>query len=97
LSIGFPWRHRDAKEERMLVLSRKPLQSIMIGSGVKITVVAVERNQVRIGIEAPREVAIVRSELMDPRREDVGDGGAKPERLPVIASESALPARGATA
>ena len=36
----------------MLVLSRKPLQSIMIGSDIKITVVKVDRNQVRIGIEA---------------------------------------------
>ena len=41
----------------MLVLSRKPLQSIMIGSDIKITIVKVERNQVRIGIEAPREMS----------------------------------------
>ena len=40
----------------MLVLSRKPMQSIMIGPGIKITIVKVERNQVRIGIEAPRDL-----------------------------------------
>jgi carbon storage regulator len=48
----------------MLVLSRKPLQSIMIGSDIKITVVKVDRNQVRIGIEAPQDVPILRDELI---------------------------------
>ena len=48
----------------MLVLSRKPLQSIMIGSDIKITVVKVDRNQVRIGIEAPADVTILRDELI---------------------------------
>ena len=49
----------------MLVLSRKPLHSIMIGPDIKITVVKVERNQVRIGIEAPRELTILRDELVE--------------------------------
>jgi carbon storage regulator len=59
-----PRRHRDAKEVRMLVLSRKPLQSIVIGPDIRITIVKVERNQVRIGIEAPRDVTILRDELI---------------------------------
>jgi carbon storage regulator len=49
----------------MLVLSRKPLQSIVIGSDIRITIVKVERNQVRIGIEAPRNVTILRDELVE--------------------------------
>lgn len=49
----------------MLVLSRKPLQSIMLGSNIKITVVKVERNQVRIGIEAPQDISILRAELLE--------------------------------
>lgn len=49
----------------MLVLSRKPLQSVMIGQDIRITIVKVERNQVRIGIEAPRDVTILRNELVD--------------------------------
>lgn len=49
----------------MLVLSRKLSQQIMIGSDVKITIVKIERNQVRIGIEAPDEIAILRGELID--------------------------------
>jgi len=59
----------------MLVLSRKLSQQIMIGSDVKITIVKIERNQVRIGIEAPDEVAILRGELIDnfttPEADDV--------------------------
>ncbi len=49
----------------MLVLSRKLSQQILIGSDIKITVVKIERNQVRIGIEAPDEVSILRAELFD--------------------------------
>jgi len=49
----------------MLVLSRKPLESILIGSDVRITVLKVERSHVRIGIEAPGSVTILRAELVD--------------------------------
>lgn len=49
----------------MLVLSRKALQSVVIGQDVKITVIRVEGNQVRIGIEAPGDVRILRGELVE--------------------------------
>ncbi|WP_165246490.1 carbon storage regulator CsrA [Paludisphaera soli] len=49
----------------MLVLSRKAMQSVMIGSDIRITVVRVEGNQVRIGIEAPQDVRILRGELLE--------------------------------
>jgi carbon storage regulator len=41
------------------------MQSIMIGQDIKITVVKIERNQVRIGINAPRDLIILRDELTD--------------------------------
>lgn len=47
----------------MLVLSRKALQSIRIGTDVRLTVVKVGRGHVRLAIEAPRNVAILRDEL----------------------------------
>jgi carbon storage regulator len=50
----------------MLVLSRKVNERILIGEHVRITVVATRGNQVRIGIEAPDEVAIFREELIRP-------------------------------
>jgi carbon storage regulator len=49
----------------MLVLSRKVNQSIMVGDDVRIVIVAVDRDQVKLGIEAPREVAVHRSEIYD--------------------------------
>lgn len=48
----------------MLVLSRKLLEGIVIGDDVKITVVKVDRNHVRLGIEAPSDVVVVREELL---------------------------------
>jgi carbon storage regulator CsrA len=47
----------------MLVLSRKLKQEILIGENVKITVLKVKGNTVRLGIEAPRDVHVVRGEL----------------------------------
>ena len=47
----------------MLVLSRKPGERILIGSDVKITVIRIGPNSVRIGIDAPGHVNIVREEL----------------------------------
>ena len=47
----------------MLVLSRKANQSIMIGSDIRILVVGVDRDQVKLGIEAPRNVPVHRLEI----------------------------------
>ncbi|MCL4111608.1 UNVERIFIED_CONTAM: hypothetical protein GTU68_033548 [Idotea baltica] len=47
----------------MLVLSRKPGERILIGDDVAVTVVRIGPNNVRIGIEAPRSMNIVREEL----------------------------------
>lgn len=47
----------------MLVLSRKLNEKIVIDGGIVITVVKIDRNQVRIGIEAPGNVAVFREEI----------------------------------
>ena len=47
----------------MLVLSRKTRQQIQIGDNVVVTILLVKGNTVRVGIEAPRDVRVVRSEL----------------------------------
>ncbi|MGP0066457.1 MAG: carbon storage regulator CsrA [Isosphaeraceae bacterium] len=49
----------------MLVLSRKRDQSIVIDGDIRITVVSIHGNQVRLGIEAPNSVSIFREELRD--------------------------------
>lgn len=47
----------------MLVLSRKTQEQIIIGDNVKITLLRIDGNKVRIGIDAPREVRVIRGEL----------------------------------
>ena len=47
----------------MLVLSRKPGEKLVIGSGIVVTVLGVRGNQVKVGIQAPDDVVILRSEL----------------------------------
>jgi carbon storage regulator len=47
----------------MLVLSRKPQESIQIGSDITVTVVQVDGDKVRISIDAPRHIRIIRTEL----------------------------------
>jgi len=54
----------------MLVLSRKMNESIVIGDNIVITVVKVDRNTVRLGIEAPPEVKVFRQELLENRPDD---------------------------
>ncbi len=48
----------------MLVLSRKRFERILIGPDIRITIVKVDRSQVRLGIEAPPDHAILREELV---------------------------------
>jgi carbon storage regulator len=48
----------------MLVLSRKPGESILINDNIRVTVLAVRANQVRLGFSAPPDVAIYRQELI---------------------------------
>ncbi len=49
----------------MLVLSRKKNESIIIGEDIVITIIEVRGDKVRLGIQAPREVPIHRSEVYD--------------------------------
>ena len=48
----------------MLVLTRKLMEKLYIGDDICVTVVRLEGGQVRLGIEAPRDVAVVRAELV---------------------------------
>jgi carbon storage regulator len=65
-------------KENMLVLMRKPGESIHVGPNIVITLVALERNRARIGIEAPRDVPIDREEIAEKKaREQTGGAAAQ--------------------
>jgi len=49
----------------MLILTRRAGETVMIGSDVTITVLGVKGNQVRIGINAPKDVAVHREEIYE--------------------------------
>jgi carbon storage regulator len=49
----------------MLVLARKVGQSIVIGDNIELTVIEVRGEQVRIGVQAPRSIAVHRKELLE--------------------------------
>jgi carbon storage regulator len=52
----------------MLVLSRKLNEKIVIDGNIVLTVVKIDRNQIRLGIEAPGDVPVFREEIMGTRR-----------------------------
>ncbi|MFW0078968.1 MAG: carbon storage regulator CsrA [Coxiella endosymbiont of Haemaphysalis qinghaiensis] len=49
----------------MLILTRRISESVIIGDSVKVTVLGVKGNQIRIGIEAPKDVSIHREEIYE--------------------------------
>ena len=49
----------------MLILTRKVGESVLIGDGIKVSVLAVKGNQVRVGIDAPKDVSVHREEVRE--------------------------------
>jgi len=49
----------------MLILTRRPDESIIIDGNIKLKILGVNGNQVRLGFEAPSDVHIVREELLE--------------------------------
>ena len=77
----------------MLILTRRVGESVVIGEDVTVTVLGVKGNQVRIGINAPKNVAVHREEIFERIKSGTGRGadGAGSTEEPAPARES-LPA-----
>lgn len=64
----------------MLILTRRVGETVVIGDDVTVTVLGVKGNQVRLGVNAPREVAVHREEIFERiQREQAEDEAQQPK------------------
>ena len=61
----------------MLILTRRINESLIIGDNVTVTILGLKGNQVRIGVDAPRDVAVHRQELAQKQESAVDDGSSE--------------------
>lgn len=68
----------------MLVLTRKPAESLIIADDVKISILEVKGKQVRLGIEAPSDISVHREEIylrIEAEKSENGDGSGNLEKF----------------
>jgi len=66
----------------MLILTRRVGETVVIGDDVTVTVLGVKGNQVRLGVNAPKEIAVHREEIYDRiKREQAADENNRPQAV----------------
>jgi len=79
------------KVRTMLVLTRKSNQSIMIGDNIQVSVLSVMGDKVRIGIQAPQDIPVFRTEIyLEIHRDDEAGGSAS--AAPAASTDGSAPA-----
>lgn len=79
----------------MLILSRKPGDAILVGDGIRIVVVSADRGGVRLGIEAPADVTILREEIVQQIVEENRRANSAPDRAAWLGVAPVKPRSGA--
>ena len=65
----------------MLILTRRVGETLMVGDEVTVTVLGVKGNQVRIGVNAPKDVAVHREEIYDRIKKEAESGGTDSDSI----------------
>lgn len=63
----------------MLILTRRVGESLMIGDDINVTVLSIRGNQVRIGVNAPKNVSVHREEIYERIRHEADEGETSAE------------------
>lgn len=72
----------------MLVLTRRPGQAILVGDQIELVVVRVEGDRVVLGVKAPKEVRVIRAELLKAISDEVQEASAARSRILALLTSS---------
>jgi carbon storage regulator len=79
---------QDDRSTNMLILTRRVGETVMIGNEVTVTVLGVKGNQVRIGVNAPKDVAVHREEIYERIKREEDNEGRSPGSVAKVVDDA---------